>query len=161
MASLRSVPGYLRRKGYTPVRTALAFVVFGGGLLTTAYFFRPSPDSNLIEADLEREFASINAMPNAFLTGRLNFSKVEGVAIWRNYETSLSHAEVRGHYNGELSNHGWRLCAEEKKRSYVIIETGKTRTIYCKRNYQASLEFHDEVSGSGNGFSLELSWDRW
>ena len=83
--------------------------------------------------------------------------KARSAWIDRTYNTTASYAQIRGHYDAELTKRGWSFHREHRTRDW-FRDLGGVKTQYCKGPYTASLRYAGTRADYGWVFSLGLSW---
>ena len=114
-----------------------------------------APKARAIQTVLPAELDSIAPLPGAVLRDRAGSYKARRARVDRTYNTTASYTQIRGHYDAELTKHGWSFHREHRTRVW-FRDLGGMETQYCKGSYTASLQY----AGRSDGwtFSLDPSW---
>ena len=138
--------------GFIPIAFIIAFEIFWN------YQFRVNgPKAVAAQAELENEFRSITPLPGATALS-YDASNKPGIALVTDtYRTNLPYAEVRKHYDAELSKRGWAFYMEEPLTEWGKDLGGK-ETHYCKGRYRAGLQWAGERANDGFDYAFSVSW---
>ena len=116
-----------------------------------------SPRAQVVQHRLRQELESITPLPGAEPSERNGGYKPRMASIGWRYTTTLSYAQIRAYYDGELARHGWSFLRERGSRDW-FRDLGGRKAEYCKGPYTASLDYAGERANYGWVFSLDLTW---
>ena len=74
------------------------------------------------------------------------------------YKSEESYESIKGHYNNELTNHGWSF-RKEADLKYDGVDYGGKELMYCKGHYAVHLQYAARQEREfGWTFSFAMTW---
>lgn len=116
------------------------------------------PEANAVQKQLEAEFGRIKVPPDTRALRYSSTHKGGQASVGSDYLSSADYADLRSHYDQELSRSGWKFLKEEPVKLWGKSHGGK-QNFYCKPPYTATLEYAGDAANQlGWTHSFGLSW---
>lgn len=135
--------------GLAPV---LIFAIFLG-----YEFIVQEPKAKRAQAELEVEFSSIVALPEALTVSHSASHKTSQALVDATYITSANPADIFKHYDEALKKQGWQPYGVSGTRDWGR-DLGGESAYYCKGDYSAQLQYTGQQANYGWTYAFSASW---
>ncbi len=135
---------------------AAAAIFAAAALFATLYSM---PDAAVPQRELKSEFRSLELPEDATVRSVDDNPEWGHVFISGTYATHLGYEELKRFYRSELERNGWRLAGEKDLADWGRDLGGRQLT-FCKKPYEANLEYAGQKAQYGWDYAFSMSWNR-
>jgi hypothetical protein len=141
---------------------AIVPILFVAGASAAAAIFATFynlPDAAAPQRELKSEFRSLDLPEDATVRSLDDNPEWGHVLISGTYETRLGYEALKSFYSAELERNGWRLASETGLSDWGRDLGGRQLT-FCKKPYEANLQYAGHRAAYGWDYAFSMSWNR-